>query len=141
MVNRFDEGGFRGFGSPGLFGGFGGPAPFRGFGGSTRGSGDEPFSEDFIRSTFQGDPGKAFETRLGQAGLSRSMVDFFRQKSGRFLADFNAAQGRRFLESGLDTNPLDFFGNLDFRVEALKFSPKARDEGIALQNPRTRFFR
>ena len=107
---------------------------------SFRGPSNQPFSEDFRRFRFQGDPEAAFETRLGQAGQSRSMVDFFRQKSGRFLADFNAFQGRRFLETGLDTNPLDFFGNLDFRVEALKFSPKARGEGIAPFNPRTLFF-
>ena len=108
---------------------------------SFRGPSTQPFSEDFRRFRFQGDPEAAFETRLGQAGQSRSMVDFFRSESGRFLADFNAFQGRQFLETGLQSNPLDFFEPFDFEAEARKFSPLARGEGIAGFNPRTRFLR
>ena len=142
MVNRFDEGGFRGFGSPGLFGGFGGAPPFRGFGGSdSSGKFFKNVREDTGRSFFDQNPNIGFETSLNQAGLPRNMVDFFRGKAGKFLADYNAALGRRFLETGEnDLDSLKFFQGIDFRKEGLKFSPKVRGEGIALQNPRTLFF-
>ena len=148
MVNRFDEGGFRGFGSPGLFGGFGG------FGGSPQarkrsgffgsdlpfgGGFDDVFGSGPTRNLFS-DPSFAFEASLGEAGLPRHMVDFFRNKAGGFLKDFNQLQAQRLREAGQVLSPREHFENFDFRSEALKFSPKVRGEGIAAFNPRTVFF-
>ena len=116
----------------------------RGFGGGGFGSSGGFFGNlrgDTGRSFFDQNPNIGFDTSLNQAGLSRSMVDFFRGKAGRFLADYNAALGQRFLETGeKDLDSFKFFQGIDFRSEAQKFSPKARGEGIAPFNPRTLFF-
>ena len=136
----FDEGGF---GRSGFFGGFGG------FGGASQrvtppsffdGGFDDVFGGGPSRKLFN-DPSFAFKASLGQAGLPRHMVDFFRSKAGGFLEDFNQLQAQRLRELGQVTSAGAHFGNFDFQAEALKFSPLARGEGIAGFNPRTRFLR
>lgn len=98
------------------------------------------FTEDERAGQFARDPGFAFNTALNQAGLDRNLTDFFRGKAGSFLSRFEGALGSELNKFGTENlNPLDFFRNIDFEQEFLRFSPSERGVNDAGLNRASRF--
>lgn len=94
--------------------------------------GNDPFLNDLRSEIFGEQPELAFLGNLGQQrqNLPRNMEDFFRSRTSDFLQRFKQAQGTQLAQGNLPTlTAQDFFGGLDFRNEALRFSPEDRGLG------------
>jgi len=112
----------------------------RGFGNFTSRGGSGGFDENFRQQFFKDNPDLAFQTSLNRAGLPRHLAQFFRGKSGDFLKRFEGALGRELDEFGTtNLNPLDFFNDLNFNREFLRFAPGERGQNPLRFNPVTRF--
>lgn len=98
------------------------------------------FNQDIISEIFGEQPKLSFLGYLGNAKLPKSMEEFFRSRASDFLEQYQQAVGQQLASGKLPTlTPESYFGGLNFRNEALKFSPETRGMGTSQFFGRTRF--
>ena len=107
-----------------------------------------PFDlEQIRRDVFANDPSQAFLGRLSQAGGSRAMQEFFRNRTGDFLRRYQSIVNRELLEADPNnfdpnrdlTRSEDFFGGLNFQQEFQSQAPEERGFFSGRFAPRARF--